>query len=412
MFFQNIQLNTLINNIRSSRKPALTQQKIVPPTLQVNSRNELVSISDNHLVRIPSIYVDSGNFYNGLARVQSQQESEKFGLWGYINNTGQEIIPCKYTSATDFQDGYAIVADSQNCSFVITTSGEVVKEYSNQKLGQLLNGMIRFYKDSRWGFHSLNDDSSDIKESYLNVRDFINECAVVTLREFPKKSWGVINKSGNLIFRKTCSGISDFNSDGIAKVTTSINYIDYQIEINRNGNLITRENGNRIILKVNSADFAYIGEFHDNLAKFCNNRGKWGFINRNAEIIVEPIFEDAINFHNRIGYVKTGYNDYKAINSDGNFLVLVGGRTITLPHNYVYKGCLGDKYIKVSNYETYNKGLLDFDFNLIIPIEYSSINFKEGTSNIFECGRMEWNDEICDDMPVKYYRDLKGNLIQ
>ncbi len=68
-------------------------------------------------------YITQANFSYNLALVQNQN-----GLFGYINPEGQEVIPCKYTSATSFYQGVAIVKKmikgKEKCAIIDTKGTE------------------------------------------------------------------------------------------------------------------------------------------------------------------------------------------------------------------------------------------------------------------------------------------------
>lgn len=76
-------------------------------------------------IDIPPIYkyIDVGNFVDGLAYVKDV--TEKFG---YIDKTGEEVIPCIYDKAENFSGGLAVVTlnDKKGC---INTSGDIVIPY-------------------------------------------------------------------------------------------------------------------------------------------------------------------------------------------------------------------------------------------------------------------------------------------
>lgn len=88
-----------------------------------------------------------GSFHNGLAVVKYNKK-EYFGfnsfmllaimsresgkklkeiLWGYVDKTGKEVIPCQYDSAKNFKDGLAKV-ELDGKSFYINRNGEKVKD--------------------------------------------------------------------------------------------------------------------------------------------------------------------------------------------------------------------------------------------------------------------------------------------
>lgn len=54
---------------------------------------------------IPQIYKDAGNFSEGLAAVQDIETE----LWGYINKDGDIVIPMLYDEAKPFREEVAYV---------------------------------------------------------------------------------------------------------------------------------------------------------------------------------------------------------------------------------------------------------------------------------------------------------------
>ena len=61
---------------------------------------------------IPRKYKEVGDFSEGFAKVQLDEK------WGYIDKTGNEIIPLKYDFANDFSDGLAIVVINEKFGFI------------------------------------------------------------------------------------------------------------------------------------------------------------------------------------------------------------------------------------------------------------------------------------------------------
>lgn len=79
----------------------------------------------------PVQYANVGDFYEGLAMVNigavyTQDAGYTGGKWGYINNTGQTIIPLKFDSADYFFDGKAKVK-LDGREFYIDKTGKEVK---------------------------------------------------------------------------------------------------------------------------------------------------------------------------------------------------------------------------------------------------------------------------------------------
>lgn len=73
-------------------------------------------------------YKRAESFVNGMAKVQ------KDGKYGYVNQAGVLVVPCQYTSADDFCDGYAVVKAGGDSSYsIIDKSGKVTGTISADK---------------------------------------------------------------------------------------------------------------------------------------------------------------------------------------------------------------------------------------------------------------------------------------
>ena len=66
------------------------------------------------------------DYKEGVAAVQNED-----GLWGYINEKGELVIPCSFSEATSFENGFAYVQFEKGDPFTveryaIDKDGEVV----------------------------------------------------------------------------------------------------------------------------------------------------------------------------------------------------------------------------------------------------------------------------------------------
>ena len=73
---------------------------------------------------IPIKYDVAWKFSESLARVKLN------GKWGFINKTGEEVIPLKYDEVEDFSEGFAKVKLNGKV-FYINQKGEYVKDCDN-----------------------------------------------------------------------------------------------------------------------------------------------------------------------------------------------------------------------------------------------------------------------------------------
>ena len=63
-------------------------------------------VNVNHKVVLEPKYTIMSKFSEGLAKVN------RMGSYGYINESGEEVIPCIYYAANDFSDGFALVSEA------------------------------------------------------------------------------------------------------------------------------------------------------------------------------------------------------------------------------------------------------------------------------------------------------------
>lgn len=66
-------------------------------------------------------YDMAGPFCNGLARVKTKNK------WGYIDTTGNVVVPPKYNEVENFSDGIARVRMGQKWGLIDTSGKEIIK---------------------------------------------------------------------------------------------------------------------------------------------------------------------------------------------------------------------------------------------------------------------------------------------
>lgn len=82
--------------------------------------------------------VNKEHLYGGSANIESLYDKNNLikiidnKLYGYIDYSGKEVIPAKYTSATDFYNGYALVSDGQKSS-IINVEGKYLFDVKDEE---------------------------------------------------------------------------------------------------------------------------------------------------------------------------------------------------------------------------------------------------------------------------------------
>lgn len=90
--------------------------------------------------------------------------AKKSGKYGYLDESGKEVIPFVHFGAADFSDELAAVQDEKGKFLFINKTGEIViKPHSYDKVGKFVNGTCKVYrKDKVW---EIDKEGKKVKDS-------------------------------------------------------------------------------------------------------------------------------------------------------------------------------------------------------------------------------------------------------
>ncbi len=153
--------NEIIDTIHSDVK----QGTALSVFLKHDNKWALYSPSGQNLTGF--IYTNVGSFSNGLSAVsQKTLQGEKYG---YVNDSGDVIIPCQYDSALDFKYGRAIVK-MDRYSGIIDVEGETIIpfEYTGFNPSYDYNIIAAADNDGKWGLISFkNEKLTEFKYDFI-----------------------------------------------------------------------------------------------------------------------------------------------------------------------------------------------------------------------------------------------------
>lgn len=230
-------------------------------------------------------YVYAGSFAGGYCKVFEDD------LWRFVNTTGKEVTGLKYVAVGDFCDGVAPVKDKLGDFYFIDSSGNkklVLENFKNiVAIGCYDNELCTVFDGKTWGVYTLNGELK--YGGYSNVSTLANGVIAVEKDE----KWNLLDEAGNQIIKESYDHIKQ-DEKGIVFRNSRL-FVEQKNKfylIDKEGNKITKT------------------AFDD--AKIFNGPGyaavklkdKWGFINQNGEIVIEPIYEDARSFSNGYAAVK------------------------------------------------------------------------------------------------------------
>lgn len=143
-------------------------------------------------------YTIVGNFENGLARVQVTSpnpytdcelisEDEPFGLWGFIDKTGKEVIPLKFRAASNFSKNGLALVDETFQAKTFNRSNQYTSYYINREGKKAID--LNFQKAEAFtdfGFALVGQDEKNTLGIEPNKTAFIDTKG--KLKDFPLKA--------------------------------------------------------------------------------------------------------------------------------------------------------------------------------------------------------------------------------
>lgn len=223
--------------------------------------------------------VKEQSYFEKLFRNGSIPVRDESSLWGYIDSSGDYVIPPVFTVARSFEDnGLALVQDAESQLWgMIDTSGNYVVEPSFTHIG------------------------NSFQEGFLGVR-------------VPDKGWGYINEAGEIVIEPQFRVAEGFRN-GFARVSSQLasdgrgTYYLWGY-INISGERITED------------IFFEAYDFSEGLALVKNENYliPYGYIDGTGEYAIKPSYYNATSFSDGVAFVDFGDTDYSLIDKEGNVL--------------------------------------------------------------------------------------------
>ncbi|WP_096202047.1 WG repeat-containing protein [Bacillus sp. FJAT-45350] len=220
----------------------------------------------------------------------------KTDLDGYINKEGDIYIPPQYNQAFDFSDGLGKVSSwidgvaktgfiNENGNFAIEPIYDHAESFSDG-----LAAVSIFREQQLTGFINTKGELVIEMEGVFQVIDNLSEGVAKVFYSSPEDyTMGFVNKEGEVIVPPTYNVASMKFSDGLGFFADDEKqyYFDYA------GNIVLEFD--RDILAC---------PFTGGLACMKGDNEKWGYMNKQAEMIIEPQYESAQPFSEGLALIK------------------------------------------------------------------------------------------------------------
>ncbi len=269
---------------------------------------------------------------NGLALVKMN------GKYGFINTRGEAVIPCQYDLAYGFHDGYAVVGqrlfvDGDHAIYeagIIDETGasiqlpvpEDVDEYTNYRLlivslqgeeagaaayvcdGYIAMNLCPNIEDSWWYYDQLYHISNGVAR-------------MVELPPWPEKFEGDYWTPDYFPYPATEGTIWTY--------LAGIEAVPYCYDLNTEQYFAGPE-------EIDSFDAR---PFHQGLAPVLNRTsGCWGFIDRQGQWVIEPVYEDFLVTNVKTDYQVFGSNGLASVKKNGKLGAIDKQGNTVIPFQY------------------------------------------------------------------------------
>jgi hypothetical protein len=291
------------------------------------------------------------------------------GKWGYIDENGKEVVPCKYYTVSDFKKGWAWVSNGF-CLYWLDSTFREIKDADYDRMKQGVpdeSGEPALYIVNRFG-----------KYGFINKnREEVVPCRYQEVSEFKEGlsrvkdggKWGFIDKTGREVIPCRYDVAYDFDH-GWATVHKGM----MAVKVDKTGR------------EMNALEFWYLKtggspeEESDVLPQQdkellpIKKRGKWGFVDETGRIVVACQYDDVNSFSDGLAMVekdgKWGFIDIK-----GREVILLGYESAFDFHEgiaCVYNGIGGGMW-----------GYIDKNGRELFPARYYSYSdFHEGLARV------------------------------
>lgn len=299
--------------------------------------------------------------------------------YGYINQKGEVVIQPKYKCdglPNNFNDGLAVVKIKGKFGYIDTKGNVAIKpvfdEARDFSEGMAAVCKINEYGQQMWGFVNAKGEIVVDFSKISYAEDFSDGLAKVKfLLEYRDSSYQFIDKEGKVVFT-TNFGCGDFQ-EGLAPIINEEELYGY---MDKNGKVVIepqfysakgfKDGMARVMIKERKIDLDSMSSKDEEMPKIKTSIEKWGYINKEGKVVIDPKFDYASDFSEGVALVGNWYENiyfYQTgyINTEGDYVI-------------------EPKYLQIDGYKgDFRNGLalVPFDKNDNLDIAFAYIN-KEG----------------------------------
>lgn len=239
-------------------------------------------------VSIEDEYNDMGAYQEGLIKVKANN-----GLFGFVNGKGEWVIEPVYQDVNSFESGVAAV-EIDGLWGGIDTNGNIVIEpkYLSdfRYIGDGDIALVEGDEDKFWYIDKAGNRINDIDYSPLECQYFYSD-GLAYVKDAKTGLYGFVDKTGKYVLEPQFVSAKWFEN-GLAAVSQIVDGKELYGCINQKGELVI------------DYQFEALSTFTENGLAAAEQEGKWGFVDKSGNWIVEPIYKSVRNYSNGYAIVE------------------------------------------------------------------------------------------------------------
>jgi WG containing repeat len=250
-------------------------------------------------------------FSDGMSQVTQSvlQGTKSKYLTGFMDETGQLVIPCIYDDVYSFAFGVTWVSENKDEGYyMINKKGERLTEKTWKKVGYFIEGFCAVYdEEGKMGF--VNRKGEQVIPCLYTGDSFSEGLACVMPYDGVMPNYGFIDTTGAVVipFQFDQAGTTSFDNGECRVQIKGVTCI-----INRKGEVIFKPT-----LTKNCMGFSCgLAGSYTNYA----TRSGWGFYNRNNQWVIQPKYDHAEDFKGGLAIVGIG-DKYGVIDTTGKIII-------------------------------------------------------------------------------------------
>ena len=267
--------------------------------------------------------LDDKDYQKGYITID---ENDKYGL---LDVTGKTILENKYEKIEGiYSDNYYVIEESGKQK-LINKSGEEINLTDYDKITQIINSGIVYSKDNKYGvvnfegetvvkpiYDYLEEINTDVIKSTLN-----DKCGLIDLNEDIKLTY----EFTDIYYNKDAKIYIAENTDYTSSIYDSnfeLKAIGVISELNKDMQYIKLKNNDTYKYYNFDMEEKDVKDILTSNTLYVNkNNGKYGFVNKRGDIVIDYIYDDATqqNVYGFAAIKKDGL--WGAIDSNGNIII-------------------------------------------------------------------------------------------